>query len=112
VALNKGNADCTSGLSKRIYDRMKVNIEAKPQWGDLPQSDKDNILNAKKEEAWVYAQSDVEEYQANAEVKSVSTNVDTNVLPGTFNCPVAPGPVLGATTGSGSGTQTGSGIVE
>ena len=70
MALKKGNADCTAGLSQRIYEKKKINVESKDGWSDLAQADKDAILDGLKENAWAEAQAHIDEIDINAELES------------------------------------------
>ena len=71
MALDKGDADCTSGLSKEIYDKLKAMVESKTGWAELEASEKACILECQKDQAWIYAETLVDHIVANAEVKTV-----------------------------------------
>jgi hypothetical protein len=65
MAMNKGDADCTSGLSKRIFDNLTGDSRAgfvSPLAGAA--------LGSVKALCWATAQAVVDEIQANARVVS------------------------------------------
>jgi hypothetical protein len=67
MAMDKGNAECTSGLSKRIYDAWTGDERA----GFMEGFDQNaSALGSIKSLCWAVAQAVVDEIQANARVVS------------------------------------------
>lgn len=100
-----GPEACTSGLSKRIYDKRKARAESSASYSKLDATQKEEILSGIKKDSYDVALSVVDEFQANADVLGVATTVSTAVT-GTLPA----GPV--AAVGAGAGTQSNIGNVQ
>ncbi len=74
MALNKGNAECTAGLSRRVYDNWIVDSR-NGFVSPLSDAARDNIRSI----CWAIAQAVVDEITANAEVTV------TGITPGIFD---------------------------
>jgi len=82
MGMNKGDADCTSGLSKRIFDHWTSDIRngfVTPLEGAA--------LDAVKAHCWALAQAVVDEISANADV---TITTDDNGLQQVSGSPTEP----------------------
>jgi hypothetical protein len=74
MALNKGDSDCTTGLSKRIYNHWLA--DARNGFSSPLSAAQQDTL---KSLCWAVAQAVVEEIQANADVHLTIKTTDTGL---------------------------------
>jgi len=75
MALDAGNADCTSGLSKRVYDNLCARWLASFGW-DLTAATA-TIQTQWKDVCYSLSKGVVDEFEANAELDSAVATIET-----------------------------------